>query len=181
VRILLIGCGNPLRGDDGAAWRVVEELAMRWGDRIQVRLGQQLVPEWAADLADADVAFIVDASAVSHARLSRLDTPTDTRVDGHVFTPQHLLALTDQVYGRSAVTYLVEVPATDFNFGQELSSATTVAIREAVELVHQSLVRTSMLSSASSPLVGSNATAAPSTAVPRPSAATSSSTPSSVT
>jgi hydrogenase maturation protease len=60
--VVVVGYGNPLRGDDGVGWRVAEAIAQRWADHVTIRVGQQLLPEWAADLADAQVVFIIDAS-----------------------------------------------------------------------------------------------------------------------
>jgi Ni,Fe-hydrogenase maturation factor len=75
---LLIGIGNPLRGDDGVgpwlvetwgrrrAWRGAVHGAQRGegGDllaRLQVRVVDQLLPELAADLATAGRVLFVDA------------------------------------------------------------------------------------------------------------------------
>lgn len=52
-RSLVIGIGNPLRSDDGVAWRLVEE--------VGGRCVQQLTPELAAELATVDRVLFVDA------------------------------------------------------------------------------------------------------------------------
>ena len=77
-RVVVLGFGNPLRGDDGVGWLVAEAAAQRWPGRLVVRTGQQLVPEWAADLTDADVVYFVDASLeVDEAELEALSTDAD--------------------------------------------------------------------------------------------------------
>lgn len=143
MRVLLVGCGNPLRRDDGAGWRVVEALARRWADNIAIRLGQQLVPEWAVDFASADVAFIVDASSSQRTQITRLGTEPPL-IDSHVLGSSELLGLTERAYGESPVAYLVEVPATDFRFGEGLSPATAAAARDATRLLE--LCLTALLS-----------------------------------
>jgi Ni,Fe-hydrogenase maturation factor len=74
-RVLLIGYGNPLRQDDGAGWAVAEAISRHWRHQIKVVTGQQLVPEWAFDLADADLAFLVDAAIDPDAPMVDPDQP----------------------------------------------------------------------------------------------------------
>ena len=61
---LIIGYGNPLRGDDGigqaAAQAFADEAA---GDGIDVVRCHQLMPELAEQLAAVDLAVFVDAGA----------------------------------------------------------------------------------------------------------------------
>ena len=137
-RILVIGFGNPLRGDDGVGWRIADAVAHMWSDRINVRTGQQLVPEWAADLAEADIAFLVDASTRQRARLRLLPlSPADDAVvlDGHTVQPRQLLQLAEAVFGRRPIAYLLEVPAEDFEFGETLSPVASAGAKRAVRLL----------------------------------------------
>lgn len=63
-RPLLIGIGNPLRGDDGVGWRLVEELERTGGDRepsAHRRVVHQLTPELATDLAASSRVLFIDA------------------------------------------------------------------------------------------------------------------------
>ena len=59
ARSLVIGIGNPLRGDDGIGWRLAARLPARPG--LAVRCRQQLTPELAADLAVVDRLLLLDA------------------------------------------------------------------------------------------------------------------------
>ena len=61
---MVAGDGNPLRGDDGAGWRVACAVRERYAGRpdVEVLAGQQPVPEWAPVLAGAGVAYLVDAA-----------------------------------------------------------------------------------------------------------------------
>ena len=56
---LVIGIGNPLRGDDGIGWRLAAGLAARPG--LAVRCQQQLTPELAAELAAVERLLLLDA------------------------------------------------------------------------------------------------------------------------
>ena len=135
-RVLVIGCGNPLRCDDGAAWRVVQVIAHRWPDDVVIRLGQQLLPEWALDLSSVDVAFLVDASFTREVVISRVVPPRDSPlVDGHAVTPSDLVALARSLYGKSADVFVIEVPAADFQFGETLSPIAAEGAQAATRLL----------------------------------------------
>src|SRR5271166_6728975 len=58
---LIIGYGNPLRGDDGLGWQVASELAKCVDALISVLAVQQLTPELAEPVSDADLVIFVDA------------------------------------------------------------------------------------------------------------------------
>jgi len=138
------GYGNTLRRDDGAGCRVAEVIAIRWEGRAAIRRGPQLVPEWAADIAESDVAFLVDASAVKRGRLRlrRLTaTSRELLLDGHAIGPEQLLQLVETVYGSAPLTYLLEVPATDFELGSRLSPMATNGVKRAIRLLDRRLSR----------------------------------------
>jgi hydrogenase maturation protease len=59
---LIIGYGNPLRGDDGLGWQVAGELAKCVDALISAVAVQQLTPELAEPVSDADLVIFVDAS-----------------------------------------------------------------------------------------------------------------------
>jgi hydrogenase maturation protease len=131
-RIAVLGFGNPLRGDDGVGWRVAAGIAQCWGARVSVMIGQQPLPEWADALATAELAFVVDAALGTRIkpRLQRLcQSYAEPTFGGHGFGAEHLLRLTESVYGRAPETYLLLVPAENVCFGQELSPRTARAAR----------------------------------------------------
>jgi hypothetical protein len=68
---------------------VAEATAQRWGKQLVVRTGQQLVPEWAADLANADVVYFVDASLeVAEAQLVPVAADSKSSpIDAHEMSP----------------------------------------------------------------------------------------------
>ena len=56
---LVIGIGNPLRGDDGIGWRLAAQLPA--GSGLGVRCRQQLTPELAEELAAVERVLFLDA------------------------------------------------------------------------------------------------------------------------
>jgi hydrogenase maturation protease len=160
TRIVVAGYGNPLRGDDGAGWRVACAVRERYAGRPEVAVlaGQQPVPEWAAVLAGAGVAYLVDAAPVPAAAadggtggpcLTRLtdgagDLLTDGQgastaptLDGHAVGPAALLALCRAAYGRAPETFLLTIPAERLGFADRLSERTAAAVDEAVRVLAQ--------------------------------------------
>ena len=63
-RALVIGIGNPLRGDDGVGWALVEDLEASLPDPgpcLELRVVHQLTPELAVELAEAQRVLFIDA------------------------------------------------------------------------------------------------------------------------
>lgn len=142
VRTGVFGYGNPLRGDDAVGWHVAEAIARRW-PAVMVRTGQQPVPEWAADLAQLDVAYFVDASVVSqHLRIRRTTaTPDSALLDGHQFDPAYLVRLSGSVYEDAPDAYVVHVPAEEFAFGSGLSERAARGAAAAIALLNRRIGR----------------------------------------
>jgi hydrogenase maturation protease len=139
TRVVVAGYGNLLRSDDGAGWRVAEVLASRWP--VTVLTGQQPLPEWSTTLADADVAYFVDAglSTRTRLRLRRL-APDDTAVfEGHALGAEQVLALVQVLHGRCPDAYLLELPVYDMSFGDSLSPCAIEAATRAVRLLDRRL------------------------------------------
>jgi hydrogenase maturation protease len=137
-RIVVFGYGNPLRGDDGAGWRVAETVAERWTAQLVVRTGHQLLPEWAADLHRADVVYFVDASIeVDEPTLEPVSRDCEVApIDGHSLGPRQLLRVAHEVFGRAPSGLLLHVPAISFGFGETLSPAAASGVRQAACLLN---------------------------------------------
>lgn len=123
--ILLIGYGNTLRRDDGIGIQVAESLAATDLPGVRVQTVHQLVPELAAELAEARAVLFVDAT-LDPGRIAVELTPVAAQeiTDGstHHVDPRTLLALTRAVYGRAPEAWWLTVPGQDFGFGEGLSA-----------------------------------------------------------
>jgi hydrogenase maturation protease len=112
---LLIGIGNPLRGDDGVGWHLVEGLGLQ---------RHQLTPELAEAVAAADRLLIVDAWLApprSRCLLRPLVATDGWERDTHRVAPARLLALAEQLFGRCVPAHELLVPAFDFSWGDHFS------------------------------------------------------------
>jgi hydrogenase maturation protease len=121
--VLIIGFGNPLRGDDAVGSRLIQALEGRLPAGVETLAVHQLTPELAARIAAARaVAFVDAASAEEPAVLRPLEVPATSAVPpGHVYTPASLLQLARQAFGVAPPAWLLTLPAAAFEFGAALS------------------------------------------------------------
>ena len=138
--ILVIGYGNPLRGDDGIGPRVAEAIATVNYPAVRVWSVVQLVPELAADLAEAGVVIFVDARMDSGHRAVELEPLADEGIGdwgAHNADPRVLLALTRAVYGRAPEAWWLTVPGREFDLGEGLSAAAEEGARQGIARIRK--------------------------------------------
>jgi len=133
-RVLVIGYGNTLRGDDGIG-PAVAEAVQRSVVGIDVRMMHQLTPELAEDLAHAEVAVFVDAAdgqPPGTVRVIEVEGPPVARREGsHTVDPGWLIRITNVLYGRSPRAFAVLVGGMDFELDAGLSPAARQGVKEA--------------------------------------------------
>jgi hydrogenase maturation protease len=140
-RLLILGYGNTLRGDDAFGFHAAEQLAAGITDpEIEVLALHQLGPELMEPVSRAARVIFLDARAegapgvlVREAVLPA--TQVTPEVFTHHMTPAALLAGTQAVYGRTPEAILYATAGTTFEFGAPISSATQAAISQAVHEV----------------------------------------------
>ena len=137
-RALVIAYGNPLRGDDGVAWRVAD-LLERTPIGAEVVRCQQLTPELAERLGAAPTVIFVDASrdVAAGAVSERAIEPAgemSTRLS-HVCTPASLVALARLLYGTSPAAFEIGIGIADDGPGEDLSPAVAAALPAVAERI----------------------------------------------
>jgi hydrogenase maturation protease len=139
--VLIIGYGNPLRGDDGIGWQVVEQLAKLAGDSTKVLAVHQLTPELAEPISEANVVIFIDACYEGQPGSWTCETihPDPKPLDAytHYFTPINLLSHAQAMYGASPKALLISVPGSSFACGQELSPRVEAIVPEIVAGVQE--------------------------------------------
>jgi len=170
-KVLVIGYGSELRGEDRAG-RIVADRIAQWDyPRVEAISVHQPGPELAKEIAESEMTIFVDAvsaqqpikdilqlagvhphqpnmeiastaprqrtSVVTNTMLIRLHAAEAGTSFGHSFTPSVLLSLARALYGRSPRAYMVAIPASRFELGDEFSPDTLAAIDEAVAMIKQ--------------------------------------------
>lgn len=144
VRAMVLAIGNPLRGDDGVAWRLSEPLRRRPRPGLQLLQRQQLTPELAQELIGVRRLLLVDAwyapapAAPQLRRLLPKDRPGGScRGLGcsHLLDAGSLLQLAAWLYGARPRTSLLLLPIQACPHGEELSPAVQAQLPAARRLL----------------------------------------------
>lgn len=143
---LVIGYGNPLRGDDGlgpeVARRVGEIIS---GTALEILTPHQLAPELAEPVSRARLVIFVDArlGEIAGAWTSEEIKPADTLPPAitHHLTPPVLLAYARALYGACPRALAVSVVAASFECGEQLSPAVAAAVPDVVRFIGERVRR----------------------------------------
>jgi hydrogenase maturation protease len=145
--VLVIGYGNPHRGDDGVAWTVLDALraAQPRPDAPPLCLKQvhQLAPELAEPASRARAVIFVDARAdASPGTVScePLTPGAGTASLTHSLSPQAVLLYAERLFGHVPRAAVVTVGGASFDHGTELSSEALHAVPKAARRI-RSLAR----------------------------------------
>ncbi len=129
ARVLVLGCGNPSRGDDALGPALVARARdwLKGHPEHDVRLVEdfQLQVEHALDVLDADLTLFVDADASSTAPFSlrRTKPERDESYTTHELTPEAVLHAARVITGREPPpAYVLGVRGERFELGQPLSA-----------------------------------------------------------
>lgn len=155
---VIIGYGNPLRGDDRAGFSVADRLCNSGTlpPEVTAIAVHQLVPELAELLSQTDQVIFVDAELSEQAAnpsptdraltvrslTTRSSTPPAS-FDPHRSSPEGLLDLAFSLYDRvPSAAWLLGIPAVDFGFGDQLSLIAQAGITQAIDWIMEQLADT---------------------------------------
>ena len=139
---LIVGYGNPLRGDDGVGQAIARAFADAEAiDGVDAIACHQLTPELAERFAAAARVVLIDVTAGAEAgRVSvipLLPAPAAASTLGHHVEPAQLLRMAQALYGRSPEAYLVTVGAGSLDLGESLSAPVKAALPEVIATVRR--------------------------------------------
>lgn len=164
--VLIVGCGNASRRDDGVGLYVIRGIAERLhladvgaedearlegmvasaagALRVELRFEQQLDIVLADELGAVDLFIVVDAHTGAYPETLRrveLEPGYESSITSHHLTPETLAGLSQALHQRAPRTIVYSIRGFDFNFGEELTpqtqEAADQAIAEIVALVNE--------------------------------------------
>lgn len=132
-RVLIIGYGNLLRGDDGAGFVAAARLIENNRDpEVEIHAVHQLTPELMEPIHRAARVIFIDAALEeSPGEVSIRSVPaisTSNAAFTHHSTPEGLLAGAQLLYGAAPPGLMISIGAVDFRFAEELSGPVQTAI-----------------------------------------------------
>lgn len=137
-RVLVIGYGSTLRGDDGVGRYVADMIGRQCRPQVEVVSVTQLLPEFAGPVANSQAVIFVDAccdEGLEAPQVRELAVEPATAGQTHFAGPADILRLSQTCYGRVPRAWLVSVPAKRFDVSGELSIAVRRHAEAAVTIV----------------------------------------------
>lgn len=141
ARVLIVACGNPMRGDDGAAWQAAERLRQTLPASLaEILTFHQFMPELADVVSHADAVIFLDAAAKGTPGEVVCEPVGAAAGDSHFshhLAPSGVLALAEQLYGACPKAYVVSLCGECFEHGEKLSPVVFAAMPKFVRTVDQ--------------------------------------------
>ena len=148
ARVLIVAYGNPLRSDDGVAWRAADLLAEKFSiPEVEIVRLHQLAPELADTLRGFNRVIFIDAALSEESGIE----PGDVRVEeilaevpdparfSHAFSPQRVVGLAAELYGARPQSFLVTVGGAHFDHGTAFSASVEAALPELISTIERLL------------------------------------------
>jgi hydrogenase maturation protease len=141
---LIIGYGNPMRGDDAIGCHAARALEQHfWNDPdVEVMAAQQLTPEMAEDLSERDFVLFLDASFGDQpGTIMRTTVSPGTGPGGfsHHLTPSSLLTAAEQLYGDAPFAMSITMAGWSFDLGQKMSHIATRRMPDLIRLAQEAV------------------------------------------
>ncbi len=116
-RILLIGYGNPGRGDDGLGPALAAEFEGLGLGNVTVEIDYQLTVDHAALIAAHDVVVFADAMMgfADPFRLTEIGTALPETLGSHQVSPEAAMALARLLFGRAPPGWTLAIAGEEFD------------------------------------------------------------------
>ncbi len=138
MKVLVIGFGNPGRGDDGLGPAIAERLEELKIENLTVESDYQLSVEHAAMAAEHDMVVFADAAVDAGTPFYFRPcgpAPAD-QFSSHSVTPGEVLLLAQSCFQKSPEAYVLGIRATELQeFGEGLSAQARQDLAAALEFL----------------------------------------------
>ena len=135
--LLVIGIGNPSRGDDALGPRAAEHIAALGLAGVEVLTDFQLQVEHALDLVGRQRVLFIDASAAldDAYAMAPLAAAQDASVSTHALAPSAVLYCHEQLVGPAPPSWLLAIRGQSFELGEALSARAAAALAAALAAI----------------------------------------------
>jgi hydrogenase maturation protease len=124
-KVLIIAYGNPLRSDDGLAWRVAEKLSEQYlTSDVESIMCHQLTPELALPASQASLVLFIDAARAGipgEIATQPIEARQSSSIFTHEFSPSTILNVAQELYGRCPKAFAISMCGECFDHGEVLS------------------------------------------------------------
>jgi len=136
-RLLVVGYGNTLRRDDGVGPRVAEAVEELQLPGFSTLISQQLSPEHAEPISQADIVVFVDAAvdAPREVQWRKLEPNETSQLMAHAADPCTMLALSRDVFGHAPEAWWLTIPAVKLGFGTDFSYEAEIGVHDAIRRI----------------------------------------------
>jgi hydrogenase maturation protease len=148
-RVLIVGYGNPLRGDDGIGWVAAQKLGQKFKNdsRVGSLAVHQLTPELADPISKVELVLFIDAAEgqpPGHLCCTFI-TPQPRRSNQaqsmtHDFDPPRLLTMARTVYGCCPQAMLFTIAGQEFAHRESLTRTVELACERLVDQIYRIVV-----------------------------------------
>lgn len=141
-KVLVIGYGNSLAGDDALGFNIVSIISGEIGSKgIDVKYVHQLMPEHAAEVAEYDMVIFIDAETggkpgTMHVREIKKCHLHDTSAAAHEYTLDSILLLSEKLYSALPKVYLITVTGSNFDLGEKLSREVAARVPDVLKEIN---------------------------------------------
>jgi hydrogenase maturation protease len=144
ARVLLIGYGNPGRGDDGLGPALAETIEALALPGLTVDIDYQLTVDHAARIAAHDLVVFADAmiGLATPFRFSEIARTAPETLGSHQVSPEAALALAEMLFGHAPPGWVLAIAGKAFGEVHEgLSQTAQTNLAQAVEFLTEWLAQ----------------------------------------
>lgn len=138
-RVLIVAYGNPMRSDDGVAWRAADALEKKFSNsQLAIVRTHQLAPELAETVSRCEAVIFVDAAdtgSPGEIRCTQIGSPKVPPRFSHQLSPDAIVALAQQLFGARPAARSVTLTGECFDHGESLSPSVAAALPALVERI----------------------------------------------
>lgn len=122
--VYVYGYGNPGRQDDGLGPAIADDIENRSIPGVITDSNYQLNIEDAHNIASSEVVIFVDASLTGEGpfTFSKIKPAAEITFTTHAMSPESVIALCSDVYGKDVEAYILAVRGYEWEFGVEFSN-----------------------------------------------------------